>query len=107
MIFAVTKLRNRFFLSGNFIGEKSRRTPYEINVTIPVDGYDPVQFFLTKLCGELILYRYGLPLELKLSIELSLPLYNLFLKSFQNTTKEMKEDQRKDGLYLEFFPACT
>uniref|UniRef100_A0A1J3EJL6 G-protein coupled receptor n=1 Tax=Noccaea caerulescens TaxID=107243 RepID=A0A1J3EJL6_NOCCA len=30
--------------------EKSRRTPYEVNVTIPVDGYDPVQFFLTKLC---------------------------------------------------------
>jgi hypothetical protein len=35
--------------------EKSRRTPYEVNVTIPVDGYDPVQFFLTKLCGELII----------------------------------------------------
>ncbi|KAG2243100.1 hypothetical protein Bca52824_095056 [Brassica carinata] len=30
--------------------EKSRNTPYEVNVTIPVDGYDPVQFFLTKLC---------------------------------------------------------
>uniref|UniRef100_M4D5C5 AT4G36440-like protein n=1 Tax=Brassica campestris TaxID=3711 RepID=M4D5C5_BRACM len=30
--------------------EKSRKTPYEVNVTIPVDGYDPVQFFLTKLC---------------------------------------------------------
>ncbi|KAL0872448.1 hypothetical protein Bca101_022153 [Brassica carinata] len=30
--------------------EKSRKTPYEVNVTIPVDGYDPVHFFLTKLC---------------------------------------------------------
>lgn len=40
-----------FFLKG----EKSRRTPYEVNVTIPVDGYDPVQFFLTKLCGKLII----------------------------------------------------
>ncbi|CAN6910848.1 unnamed protein product [Brassica oleracea] len=30
--------------------EKTRKTPYEVNVTIPVDGYDPVQFFLTKLC---------------------------------------------------------
>ncbi|CAH8345137.1 unnamed protein product [Eruca vesicaria subsp. sativa] len=30
--------------------EKSRKTPYEVNVTIPVDGYGPVQFFLSKLC---------------------------------------------------------
>ncbi|CAN8328042.1 unnamed protein product [Cochlearia groenlandica] len=34
----------------NVKGEKSRQTPYEVNVTIPVDGYDPVQFFLTKAC---------------------------------------------------------
>ncbi|CAN0919136.1 hypothetical protein LINGRAHAP2_LOCUS31279 [Linum grandiflorum] len=30
--------------------QKGRHTPYEINVTIPIDGYDPVQFFLTKMC---------------------------------------------------------
>lgn len=57
LIFAVTNSVTFFFFSpGNCKGEKSRRTPYEVNVTIPVDGYDPVQFFLTKLCGELIIH---------------------------------------------------
>lgn len=56
LIFAVTKHVTFCFFSRNFKGEKSRRTPYEVNVTIPVDGYDHVQFFLTKLCGELIIH---------------------------------------------------
>lgn len=30
-----------------------------------------------------------------------------FRKLFQNTAKVLKEDQRKDGLYLEYSPACT
>lgn len=49
-----------------FKGEKSRKTPYEVNVSIPVDGYDPVQFFLTKLCGELIT-PFGLIIYMALS----------------------------------------
>ncbi|XP_010526775.1 PREDICTED: uncharacterized protein LOC104804245 [Tarenaya hassleriana] len=35
--------------------EKSRQTPYEVNVTIPVEGYGPIEFFLTKICE----YRQG------------------------------------------------
>ncbi|XP_065851236.1 uncharacterized protein [Euphorbia lathyris] len=27
-------------------------TPYEVNVTIPVEGYEPVQFVLSKLCEK-------------------------------------------------------
>ncbi|KAJ9172732.1 hypothetical protein P3X46_015942 [Hevea brasiliensis] len=27
-----------------------RDTPYEVNVTIPIEGYEPIQFFLTKKC---------------------------------------------------------
>ncbi|CAL0313292.1 unnamed protein product [Lupinus luteus] len=30
--------------------EVSRDTPYEVNVTIPVDGYEPIEFTLTKIC---------------------------------------------------------
>lgn len=52
LTFVFTNPLTSFFLKG----EKTRKTPYEVNVTIPVDGYDPVQFFLTKLCGELIIY---------------------------------------------------
>ncbi|CAN1122040.1 hypothetical protein LINPERPRIM_LOCUS2547, partial [Linum perenne] len=33
--------------------QKARHMPYEVNVTIPIDDYDPVQFFLTKMCGKL------------------------------------------------------
>ncbi|GMY12128.1 hypothetical protein FCV25MIE_07367, partial [Fagus crenata] len=29
---------------------KVRDTPYEVNITIPVEGYEPIQFILTKLC---------------------------------------------------------
>ncbi|GMN29313.1 hypothetical protein TIFTF001_002385 [Ficus carica] len=30
--------------------EKARDTPYEVNITIPVEGYEPIQFMLTKMC---------------------------------------------------------
>ncbi|KAI9164700.1 hypothetical protein LWI28_000448 [Acer negundo] len=30
--------------------ETARDTPYEVNVSIPVEGYETIQFFLTKTC---------------------------------------------------------
>ncbi|XP_015889885.2 uncharacterized protein LOC107424562 [Ziziphus jujuba] len=30
--------------------ERVRDTPYEVNVTIPVEGYEPIQFILSKMC---------------------------------------------------------
>ncbi|MCL7041261.1 hypothetical protein MKW94_003088, partial [Papaver nudicaule] len=30
--------------------EKSHNTPYEVNITIPVEGYEPIDFILTKMC---------------------------------------------------------
>ncbi|XP_068465621.1 uncharacterized protein [Phaseolus vulgaris] len=30
--------------------EVARDTPYEVNITIPVEGYQPIQFVLTKTC---------------------------------------------------------
>ncbi|KAJ6989935.1 hypothetical protein NC653_018439 [Populus alba x Populus x berolinensis] len=30
--------------------QEARDTPYEVNVTIPIEGYEPIQFFLTKSC---------------------------------------------------------
>lgn len=30
--------------------EKARDTPYEVQVAIPVEGYEPIQFILTKMC---------------------------------------------------------
>jgi len=35
-----------------FPGEVARDTPYEVVITIPVEGYEPIQFVLTKTCGE-------------------------------------------------------
>ncbi|XVF17953.1 hypothetical protein REPUB_Repub10bG0169600 [Reevesia pubescens] len=29
---------------------KAHNTPYEVNITIPVEGYEPIEFFLTKMC---------------------------------------------------------
>ncbi|XP_044470442.1 uncharacterized protein LOC123199482 isoform X2 [Mangifera indica] len=34
----------------NWRCERARDSLYEVNITIPVKGYDPVQFFLTKMC---------------------------------------------------------
>lgn len=39
----------------NWRCEIARDTPYEVEISIPVDGYDPIDFTLTKLCG----YRQG------------------------------------------------
>ncbi|EEF40784.1 conserved hypothetical protein [Ricinus communis] len=30
--------------------QEVRHAPYEVNVTIPIEGYEPVQFFLAKMC---------------------------------------------------------
>ncbi|CAA0834018.1 Unknown protein, partial [Striga hermonthica] len=30
--------------------EKTRATPYEVEITIPVENYDPIQFTLAKMC---------------------------------------------------------
>lgn len=32
--------------------EKSREQPYEVNIRVPMDGYDPVEFFLCKECNN-------------------------------------------------------
>lgn len=36
-------------------GVEARDMPYEVEVAIPVENYDPVQFTLAKTCG--IYYR--------------------------------------------------
>lgn len=36
-------------------GEKASDGPYQVNVTIPVEGFEPIQFILTKMCGTLAL----------------------------------------------------
>ncbi|KAG8497583.1 hypothetical protein CXB51_008861 [Gossypium anomalum] len=32
---------------------KARDTPYEVKITIPVEGYESIEFVLTKMCGKL------------------------------------------------------
>lgn len=32
-------------------GEKARDAPYEVEINIPVESYEPVQFTLAKMCG--------------------------------------------------------
>ncbi|XP_072999180.1 uncharacterized protein [Typha latifolia] len=38
-------------LNVNWRCELARNTPYEINILIPVEGYDPIEFTLAKICG--------------------------------------------------------
>lgn len=45
-----------FLLSGNV----PRKTPYEVEITVPVVGYEPIQFTLSKMCGELVLLLSGI-----------------------------------------------
>lgn len=52
--FFIYFLLNFQFLT--FSGEMAHDTPYEVNITIPVQGYEPIQFFLTKMCGKLIFF---------------------------------------------------
>ncbi|GMY12135.1 G-protein coupled receptor [Fagus crenata] len=40
---------------------KVRDTPYEVNIIIPVEGYEPIQFILTKLRGFIYKTRVELP----------------------------------------------
>ncbi|XP_058755774.1 uncharacterized protein LOC131628988 [Vicia villosa] len=35
--------------------EVARDTPYEVNITIPIEGYEPIEFVLTKMCD----YKQG------------------------------------------------
>ncbi|CAK7338033.1 unnamed protein product [Dovyalis caffra] len=37
-------------LNVEWICLEARNTPYEVNFTIPIEGYEPIQFFLTKIC---------------------------------------------------------
>ncbi|XP_020269814.1 uncharacterized protein LOC109845036 [Asparagus officinalis] len=39
----------------NWRCEKARKTPYAVNISIPVEGYNPIEFILTKSCA----YRQG------------------------------------------------
>lgn len=39
------------FYFGFSVGERIHDSPYEINMSIPVEGYDPIEFTLTKFCG--------------------------------------------------------
>jgi len=48
---AELSLQNFHFFN-SFPGEVARDTPYVVNITIPVEGYEPIQFVLTKMCGE-------------------------------------------------------
>ncbi|MFS7971302.1 hypothetical protein Hanom_Chr09g00831151 [Helianthus anomalus] len=34
------------------LGQTTRDDPYEVQLTIPVEGYDPIQFSLTKMCDN-------------------------------------------------------
>lgn len=36
----------------SIVGEKARDTPYKVEITIPVEKYNPIQFTLAKMCGE-------------------------------------------------------
>lgn len=50
-------------------GEKTRDTPYEIELTIPVEGYEPIQFTLAKMCRK---NHTANPLSFCLSLSLTL-----------------------------------
>lgn len=37
-------------------GEMASDTPYEVAISIPVEGYEPVEFTLSKICGQFTLW---------------------------------------------------
>eukprot|EP00250_Pteridium_aquilinum_P019146 c24317_g1_i1 orf=834-1631(-) len=43
-------MESTFILQLDWKCEKSRDQPYEVNIRVPIAGYDPVEFFLCKLC---------------------------------------------------------
>jgi len=45
-------------LNVNWRCEIARTNPYEVNIFIPVEGYDPIEFTLTKKCGSLSCQAY-------------------------------------------------
>lgn len=57
-------LHNLLFNFVFFSGEEARDTPYEVNVTIPVEGYEPIQFTLTKMCSKLTFLLSWKPLSI-------------------------------------------
>lgn len=46
-------ISNPFFFHFCPSGVKARDTPYEVKITIPVEGYESIEFVLTKMCGKL------------------------------------------------------
>lgn len=50
MLFPVLRFFELF--SHNFSGEEARDNPYEVEIAVPVQGYEPIQFSLTKICRK-------------------------------------------------------
>lgn len=80
------------------LGEKARDTPYEVDITIPVEGYEPIQFTLTKMCGKLLnlialtelnfSLKYGCKWVLSIVLKIGLDwLVGLWLVPFQSKSR--------------------
>lgn len=46
----VSKMKSPILLEVNWQCEIPREKPYDVKITVPLKGYDPVEFFLSKLC---------------------------------------------------------
>lgn len=45
-------LSNYLFILIAQSGERAHDSPYEVEITIPIENYDPIQFTFAKMCGE-------------------------------------------------------
>ncbi|OVA06200.1 hypothetical protein BVC80_857g38 [Macleaya cordata] len=53
MLIYIYLLSSAHFLEFYFVifaGEKARDAPYEVSIAIPVEGYEPIEFTLAKMC---------------------------------------------------------
>ncbi|KAL2905523.1 hypothetical protein RDABS01_004233 [Bienertia sinuspersici] len=94
---------------------EAHTTPYEVEITIPVENYEPVNFTLTKMCGKTFCMVVVLKLG-AISHSLNMTNFVVQIKYFQATGKMLGRSNKRMGhiwnhifnvCYLIFFVSLT
>ncbi|KAF3794785.1 hypothetical protein EJ110_NYTH06536 [Nymphaea thermarum] len=80
--------------------EKALDAPYEVSISIPVKGYEPVEFSLTKSCGYL---SHDYPISLEAGLLIVLNRAFTFIKSIN---RSLRVTAQEDGLHLASYLVC-
>ncbi|KAK3410379.1 hypothetical protein EUGRSUZ_J02381 [Eucalyptus grandis] len=78
--------------------ETPRDSPYEVEITVPVDSYEPVHFTLSKICGELIQGNSPLILSLaRVGFTVHIQLMTCHLTDFVWLVVQNSAEHRQDA----------